>query len=87
MPTVFVGNLAGNVTDSDLRTLFERFGKINSLRHVRRRGIAYIELEEDAANTAVAELRGTQLNDRTLDIALDQGGGGKPGGRRRKGRR
>lgn len=87
MPTVFVGNLASNVTDSELRTLFERFGKVGSLRLVRRRGIAYIELEQDAADAAIEELRGTQLNDRTLDIALDTGGGSKGGGRRRKGRR
>ncbi len=89
MATVFVGNLASDVDENDLRTVFEAFGKIDSLRLISRRGMAFIELEADAANDAVEKLRGEQLKGRTLDVALDRGrpGGGKGGNRRRKGRR
>ncbi len=88
MSTLFVGNLSPEVTDSDLRTIFGEYGKINSLRFIARRRLAYIELEEEAAQAAVDALRGTQLKGRTVDIALERSSGGKPSGRRRgKGRR
>jgi RNA recognition motif-containing protein len=82
--TVFVGNLPPNVKDSDLRSMFEQYGKITGLRYMARRGIAYVETDEDTANAAVDALRGTQISGRTLDIAVEPAGGGRPGGRRRR---
>jgi RNA recognition motif-containing protein len=84
MATVFVGNLPSDVKDSDLRSMFEQYGKVTALRHMARRGIAYVETGEDTANAAVDALRGTQLGGRTLDIAIEQSSGGRPGGRRRR---
>ncbi len=87
MSTVFVGNLSPEITDERLREIFGQYGKVSSLRLISRRGFAYIELEADAAESAVAALRGTQLDGRTLDVVVDSSGGGRPGGggRRRKG--
>jgi RNA recognition motif-containing protein len=83
LATIFVGNLPPEIKDTDLRTMFEQYGKVTALRYMARRGIAYVETDEDAANAAVDALRGTQLSGRTLDIAVEQSfGGGKPGGRR-----
>jgi RNA recognition motif-containing protein len=83
MTTLFVGNLSPEVTDSDLRAVFEEYGRVTSLRLMTRRGLAYVELDPDAANAAVDGLRGTQLKGRTVDIAVDRGaGGGRPRGRR-----
>ncbi len=84
MATVFVGNLSPDVTDNDLREIFARYGKILSLRFISRRGMAFVELESPAAAAAVEGLRGTQLRERTMDVALDQS---SPGGKRRGGPR
>ena len=86
MTTLFVGNLPSEISDSELRTLFETYGKVTSVRLMARRGMAYIELDAEAANAAIDALRGTQLKGRTVDIALDRSSpGGRPG--RRRGRR
>jgi RNA recognition motif-containing protein len=84
LATVFVGNLAPDVTDNDLREMFAQYGKILSLRHLARRGLAFVELESPAAAAAVEGLRGQRLHDRTMDVALDES---SPGGKRRGGRR
>lgn len=85
MTTVFVGNLSAEVTESDLRELFETYGKITSLRHISRRGLAFVELAPEAADAAVDALKGTQLKGRTVDIVLDRSAGGRPGRRRQRG--
>jgi RNA recognition motif-containing protein len=84
--TVYVGNLAADVTEADLLELFNAFGKVSSLRHLSGRGMAFVDLKPDAAAAAVDALRGTQLKGRTLDIALQQGrpGGGGRGRQRRR---
>ncbi|MGB2694093.1 MAG: RNA-binding protein [Dehalococcoidia bacterium] len=87
MTTLFVGNLSPEMTENDLRNVFEAYGKVSSLRYVSRRGIAYVDLDPDAANAAVDALRGVQLKGRTIDVVLDQASGGRPGRRRGKGRR
>ncbi len=87
MATVFVGNLSPEVTDSDLREIFGAYGKIGSLRLMSRRGLAYVELDPEAADAAVDGLRGTQLKGRTVDVVLDRPFGGRPGRPRRKRRR
>ena len=87
MTTLFVGNLSPEVTDSDLRAVFETYGRVTSLRHLSRRGLAYIELDTEAAHAAIDGLRGTQLKGRTVDVGLDRPSGGRPGRRRGKGRR
>lgn len=88
MTTLFVGNLSPEVTDSDLRVLFDTYGRVTSVRLNSRRGLAYIELDPSGARAAVDGLKGVQLKGRPVDVGLDQTG--KPGGyrgRRGKGRR
>ena len=90
MATVFVGNLSPEATDSDLRGLFEVYGRITSVRiahdrRVRAREFAHVELDPTAAATAVEALRGVQLKGRTLDVTLDESRGGGSKGRRKSG--
>jgi RNA recognition motif-containing protein len=80
MSTVFLGNLPVEATEMELRALFEPFGAIQSLRHVSRRQIAFVELAPEVADAAVEGLRGKQLKGRTLDVTLEGGSGGRPGG-------
>lgn len=87
MTTVFVGNLSPEVTEQELRSVFEAFGRIASLRYMARRGIAYVDLDPDAANAAVDGLRGFQLKGRAVDVVLEEAAGGRPGRRRGRNRR
>lgn len=75
-----MGNLAYETTEADLRAAFSRFGEVSSVkvmsdRRGRQKGFAYVEMaDEGQAAAAMAALRGTQLNGRTMDIVLETGG-------------
>jgi len=98
LTTLFVGNLSPEATDSDLRTVFSPFGEIGSIkvarnRAGRRRGYAYVELEDEAAAAAVEALRGTELKGHVMDVVVEQTSpvrrrhgprGGRGGFRRRR---
>jgi len=98
LTTLFVGNLSSEATDSDLRTVFSPFGEIGSIkvarnRAGRRRGYAYIELEDEAAAAAVEALRGIELKGHVMDVVVEQTSlarrrhgprGGRGGFRRRR---
>lgn len=86
MGTLYVGNLAHETTEVDLREVFSQFGevvsaKIVSDRRGRPKGFGYVEMSDDAAaRTAMESLRGTQINGRTTDVALDDRSSKRRGG-------
>jgi RNA recognition motif-containing protein len=85
LTTLFVGNLSPEVTDSDLRKVFSVYGEIGSMRFPRSRagrprGFALVELEDEAAATAVEALKGAELRGRRMDVVVDRP---SSGGRRR----
>lgn len=94
MSKLYVGNLAHETTEADLRSAFARFGEVSSIkiasdRRGRMKGFAYVEMaDEDAAAAAMESLKGTQINGRTMDIVEEaggrRGGGFRGGGRRRR---
>lgn len=94
MSRLYVGNLAYETTEADLRGAFARFGEVASIKVVsdrrgRAKGFAYVDMaDESSANTAMESLRGTQINGRTMDIVEEssqrRGGGQMRGGRRRR---
>jgi RNA recognition motif-containing protein len=93
---LYVGNLAHETTEGQLRAAFANFGEVSSIKIVsdrrgRTKGFAYIEMGDgDSATAAMESLRGTQINGRTMDIVEDtasarRGGGGHAGrGKRRR---
>ncbi len=91
MGTLYVGNLAHETTEADLRTAFSPFGTVASARIVsdrrgRPKGFAYVEMADDAAAEAAMEsLRGTQINGRTMDIVPEEPR--RQGGRRGRSKR
>jgi RNA recognition motif-containing protein len=87
LTTVFVGNLSREVTENDLRTAFEPFGSVGSLRLDSRRGIAYLELDAESAYAAVESLRGGQIHGRSVDVVLDESSGGRRSRRPRRSHR
>lgn len=96
MKNLFVGNMNYDTTESSLREMFERFGEVARVQIItdresgRARGFAFVEMPNDAeAERAIAELNGSQLDGRTLNINEARprpekqfGGGGGGGGRR-----
>lgn len=89
---IYVGNLAYNATDEELRSAFEAFGQVTSVKIVRdrdsgrSRGFAFVEMEDgEGAQNAVAQMNGRDLKGRNLVVnearPREQGGGGGGGSR------
>jgi RNA recognition motif-containing protein len=77
LPKLYVGNLAHETTEAQIRAAFAPFGepssvKIVSDRRGRTKGFAYVQMADAAAvQAAIEALKGTQLNGRTMDIVQD----------------
>jgi RNA recognition motif-containing protein len=93
---VYVGNLSFQTSESDIRSTFESFGSVESVTLItdrdtgRSKGFAFVVMNEDDANKAIAELHGSQLDGRALTVneakpmvKRDFGGGPGGGGGRR----
>ncbi len=97
MKKLFVGGLSWNTTDQGLRQAFERFGEVSDAKVIldrdtgRSRGFGFVTFTDDeAANSAVNEMNGTDLEGRTIKVneAEDRGfRGGNRGGAPRRERR
>src|SRR5580658_6578728 len=91
---IFVGNLDFNVSEEAVRSLFERYGQVNSARIMtdretgRSRGFAFVEMEnEGEADQAITALNGSTVDGRAINVnearpKPDRGFGGGGGGRR-----
>src|SRR3984957_16508957 len=75
MKNLFVGNLSFQMTESDLRALFEPFGQITRA-HIamdretgRARGFGFVEMANDEeAKKAIAALDGKESGGRNLKV-------------------
>lgn len=93
MKNIFVGNLDFNATEEAVRSLFERYGTVNSARIMtdrdtgRSRGFAFVEMEnESEADQAITALNGHTMDGRALNVnearpKPDRGFGGGGGSR------
>jgi RNA recognition motif-containing protein len=89
---IYVGNLAWEVTEDDLRSEFASFGEVESARLItdrmtgRSRGFGFVEMpNNEEAKAAIADLNGKALKGRNLKVNEarardDRGGGGGGGG-------
>jgi len=75
--TLYAGNLPFKISDNDLKAHFNSAGKVIEVTHVRDRasgrsnGCGFIEVEDLAsANNAVEKLNGSELEGRTITVAL-----------------
>jgi RNA recognition motif-containing protein len=95
---LYLGNLSRDVTEADLRQLFEPFGKINSVSVIKdkfsgvSKGFGFIEMPvKEEAEAAIKALHRQQFKGQSMDISearpreeLKRGHGGRNGGGRRR---
>jgi len=94
MKNLFVGNINFQMTEAEIRALFEPFGQITRVHVVkdretgRARGFAFVEMPNDEeAKKAIAELDGKEVSGRNLKVnearpKESSGRSGPPGGGR-----
>ena len=74
MTTIYVGNLPFSATEQDIRALFERHGKVESVKLIndretgRPRGFGFDEMSQSEAQGAIQALNGFQMNGRALRV-------------------
>lgn len=98
MTNIYVGNLAYDLTESELQNAFERFGQVSSVSIVkdretgRSRGFGFVEMpDEQQAKQAIESLNLEQIGSRRVTVNEARpredrprgGGGGRDGGHRR----
>lgn len=75
MQKLYVGNLPYSVNDAQLAELFAEFGEVLSAtvivdRHSgRSKGFGFVELEDDAAQAAMAGMDGKDIEGRPLRVS------------------
>jgi RNA recognition motif-containing protein len=71
---LYVGNLPYDTAEGDLRELFSAHGEVHSVSVVedrdtgRSRGFAFVEMDDQDADKAIAALSGTMLGSRSLNV-------------------
>lgn len=74
MKKLYVGNLPWSVDDAELEAVFASLGTVHSARVItdretgRSRGFGFVELDDDAADTAIADLNGKDMGGRALRV-------------------
>lgn len=72
---IYVSNLSFNIQDEDLRNFFLPFGEVTSAKIIndretgRSRGFGFVEMPDDTASrTAIAELDGKSVDNRSITV-------------------
>ncbi len=75
MNNILVGDLSPNVTEQDIRPLFERHGVVRRFKMMTdrwtglSRGFGFVQMKTDAeAGKAIVALNGTDLNGKVLKV-------------------
>jgi RNA recognition motif-containing protein len=74
---LYVSNLGFQVSDSDLRKLFEGHGQVSSAKVItdresgRSRGFGFVEMDSDKeATAAMNKLNGQEIDGRTISVSV-----------------
>ena len=88
---IYVGKLALETTEDELREAFQAHGEVANVRIIRdgttgeSRGFGFVEMPvEDEANAAIAEMNGKELKGSEISV---EKGRGRPAASRMGGRR
>lgn len=88
MTTIYVGNLPFSATEDEIRELFAKHGKVESVKLIndretgRPRGFCFVEMASGDAQTAIAQMNGVNMGGRPLRVneAQERPRGPRPGG-------
>ncbi|MFC1622015.1 RNA recognition motif domain-containing protein [Patescibacteria group bacterium] len=75
MKKLYVGNLPYSVTSEQLSELFTEFGEVLSAIVItdkysgRSKGFGFVELEDEAADAAMAGMEGKEIDGRNLKVS------------------
>jgi RNA recognition motif-containing protein len=86
---MYIGNLAYDVTENNLRNAFSEFGEVSSVKIIidnfsgRSKGFGFVEMPDNSeADQAIKALNGKVLNGRSIKVNQ-----AKPQGKRSRRRR
>lgn len=72
---IYVGNLSYQMNESDLKTMFEAYGSVDTARIVmdrdsgRSKGFGFVEMpEQEQALAAIKALHETEMNGRNITV-------------------
>ena len=72
---IYVGNISFETSEDNLKTIFEEYGEVTSVKIVmdretgRSRGFGFIEMSDDGqGRTAITEVNGKEFNGRNLRV-------------------
>jgi cold-inducible RNA-binding protein len=78
MKKIYVGNLSFNVTEHEVRLLFEKHGPVENVRIItdretgRSKGFGFIEMSDDeSASKAMEALNGANFGGRFLTVSAE----------------
>ena len=87
---MYIGNLAYDVTENDLRNAFSEFGEVSSVKIItdkfsgRPKGFGFVEMPDNSeADQAIKALNGKVLNGRSIKVNQAEPRGKRPRSRRR----
>ena len=75
MIKLYVGNLPYTYTDTELRDMFAPYGEVSSATIImdkvrgRSKGFGFVEMDEAAAKSAMAELNGKYIGGRNVVVS------------------
>lgn len=74
---IFVAGLSYQISDADLKELFEEYGEVSSAKIItdrdtrRSKGYGFVEMDDEAqGNRAIEELNGAEYDGRTLSVSV-----------------
>lgn len=74
---IFVAGLSYQISEADLKELFEEYGSVSSAKIVtdretrRSKGYGFVEMEnEEEGQRAIEELNGAEYDGRTLSVSV-----------------
>lgn len=94
---LYVSNLGFQVTDEELKALFTPYGEVTSAKVImeretgRSRGFGFVEMADKAAQEAMKDLEGKQIDGRAISVSqarpkTDSRSGGGGGGSYNRGK-
>lgn len=73
---IFVAGLSYQISEADLKELFEEYGEVSSAKIItdretrRSKGYGFVEMEDQQGQQAIDELNGAEYDGRTLSVSV-----------------